>query len=237
MTNPKNSSLTIGIFIVGALVLIFSALLFFSGGRFFTQKEHVVMYFEGTVQGLQIGAPVKLKGVVLGEITDIQIHFQSGDKKITTPQTIITKVSADLVMEKINRKGIDAKDDFFNPAIENGLRAQLNFQSFLTGLLYVELDFYPGTTAKLYGLQTKHRELPTIATGFEELAKTIQEMDLKGLAKNINHFTDQMNVIVDSGDIQNMMRSITSAANAILDASVRRANIDSPNIARPIATQ
>ena len=219
MSNPKNSSLTIGIFIVGALVLIFSALLFFSGGRFFTQKEHVVMYFEGTVQGLQIGAPVKLKGVVLGQITDIQIHFQSGDKKITTPQTIITKVSADLVMEKINRKGINAKEGFFDPAIENGLRAQLNYQSFLTGLLYVELDFYPDSPAKLYGLQTKHRELPTIATGFEELTRTIQEMDLKGIAENVNKFTGQLTEIVDSGEIQNMMSSISRAANAIESTS------------------
>ena len=215
MTNSKNSSLAIGTFIVGAIVLIFAALLFFSGGRLFTNKEHVVMYFEGTVQGLQIGAPVKLKGVVLGEITDIQINFQSYDKKITTPQTIITAVTADLVMEKINRQTANAKDGFFNGAIENGLRAQLNFQSFLTGLLYVELDFYPETPIKLYALQTKYRELPTIATGLEEFTKTLQEMNLKGLANNLNHFTTQINAIVDSGEIQKMVSSIDRAAISI----------------------
>ena len=63
MTNSKNTSFAIGAFIVGAMVLIFIALIFFSGGRLFSKKEKVIMYFEGSVQGLQIGAPVKLKGV------------------------------------------------------------------------------------------------------------------------------------------------------------------------------
>lgn len=215
MSTSKNSSLAIGTFIVGAIILIFAALLFFSGGRLFTNKEHVIMYFEGTVQGLQVGAPVKLKGVVLGEITDIKINFQNYDKKITTPQSIITAVSADLIMERINRQTANAKDGFFNEAIQNGLRAQLNFQSFLTGLLYVELDFYPNTPVKLYSLQTKYRELPTIATGLEEFTKTIQEMNLKGLANNLNHFTTQMNAIVDSGEIQTMIANISRAANSI----------------------
>lgn len=223
MSSPKNSSLAIGAFIVGAIFLAILALLFFSGGRFFTDKERVVMYFGGTVQGLQIGAPVKLKGVVLGEIADIQIIFQNDAKKITTPQTILTAVTADLVMERINRQGENAKDSFFNEAIPNGLRAQLNFQSFLTGLLYVELDFSPTTPVKLYGLQSKYRELPTIATEFEQLTKSLQEMNLKQLGKNLTHFTTQVNTIVDSGEIQKMLGSINRAANSI-EATANNAN-------------
>lgn len=173
------------------------------------------MYFEGTVQGLQIGAPVKLKGVILGEVTDIQINFQNYDKKITTPQTIITAVTADLVLEKINREEVDEQEGFFNEAINNGLRAQLNFQSFLTGLLYVELDFYPKTPVKLYGLQSRHQELPTIATEFEELTKSLQELHLKELAKNFTHLLTQVNTIVDSGEIEKMFASVSRAANSI----------------------
>lgn len=215
MNQPKNSAFAIGAFIVGAIALAVAALLFFSGGRMFTQKERVVMYFEGTVQGLQIGAPVKLKGVILGEVTDIQINFQNYDKKITTPQTIITAVTADLVLERINREGEDEKEGFFNEAIENGLRAQLNFQSFLTGLLYVELDFYPKTPVKLYALQTKHLELPTIATEFEELTKSLQELHLKELAKNFTHLLTQVNTIVGSGEIEKMFASVSRAATSI----------------------
>jgi len=209
MTNSKNTSFAIGAFIVGAMVLIFIALLFFSGGRLFSKKEKVIMYFEGSVQGLQIGAPVKLKGVVLGEITDIQINFQNDDK------TIVTAVTADLVMERINSKGASVKGEFFTEAINNGMRAQLNFQSFLTGLLYVELDFYPESPAKLYQLQDQYRELPTIATQFEELSKSFAELDIKGMVTHIDEFAIELNKIIKSGEIQTAVKSVNRAANSI----------------------
>lgn len=209
MTNSKNTSFAIGAFIVGAMVLIFIALIFFSGGRLFSKKEKVIMYFEGSVQGLQIGAPVKLKGVVLGEITDIQINFQNDDK------TIVTAVTADLVMERINSKGASVKGEFFTEAIKNGMRAQLNFQSFLTGLLYVELDFYPESPAKLYGLQTDYRELPTVATQFEELSKSFAEMDIKGMVTHIDDFAIELNKIIKSGEIQATIKNVNRAAISI----------------------
>lgn len=167
------------------------------------------MYFEGSVQGLQIGAPVKLKGVVLGEITDIQINFQNDEK------TIVTAVTADLVMERINSKGASVKGSFFTEAIKNGMRAQLNFQSFLTGLLYVELDFYPETQVKLYGLQNDYRELPTVATQFEELSKSFAEMDIKGMVTHIDEFAIELNRIIKSGEVQTTIKSVNRAANSI----------------------
>jgi paraquat-inducible protein B len=209
MTNSKNTSFAIGAFIVGAMLLIFIALIFFSGGRLFSKKEKVIMYFEGSVQGLQIGAPVKLKGVVLGEITDIQINFQNDDK------TIVTAVTADLVMERINSKGATVKGEFFTEAIKNGMRAQLNFQSFLTGLLYVELDFYPESSVKLYGLQSDYRELPTIATQFEVLSKSFAELDIKGMVTHIDEFATELNKILKSGEIQTTIKSVNRAAISI----------------------
>jgi len=215
MNNTKSSSFTIGAFIVGAVVLVFVALLFFSGGRLFTKKERVVMYFLGSVQGLQIGAPIKLKGVVLGEVTDIQLDFQNNAKIVTAPESIITAVTAELVMERINRKTSNRKDDFFNEAIENGLRAQLNFQSFLTGLLYVELDFHPDVPVTLYKLQNKYREVPTMPMSFEELAKSLQEMNIKGLVSNLDHLTKEVSKVVDSGVIQDALSNVGRAALSI----------------------
>lgn len=217
----KNTSLAIGAFIVGAIVLVFLALLFFSGGRLFTQKEKVVMYFDGSVQGLQVGAPVKLKGVILGEITDIQIIFQNNasiDGKPVT-QTIINAVTADLVLKRINSKGSKVKDSFFDEATKNGLRAQLNFQSFLTGLLYVELDFYPNTPLKLYELQHDYRELPTTATNFEALSKSVQEINFKGMLNNLDNVILQINNFVSSGEIQTSLHNFNRAALAIENMS------------------
>ncbi len=171
------------------------------------------MYFEGSVQGLQVGAPVKLKGVELGQITDIQINFQNDNK------TMVNAVTADLVMKRINSKGARITSAFFDEAIKGGLRAQLNFQSFLTGLLYVELDFYPDSQMKLYGLQSDYRELPTIATQFEELSKSFAEMDIKGIARHIDEFAIELGKIVKSGEIQTTIKNVNQAAVSIKKTS------------------
>lgn len=219
----KNNSFRIGAFIVGAILLVFLALLFFSGGDLFSQKERVVMYFEGSVQGLQVGAPIKLKGVILGEITDIQINFDSNTQdngnKNNSAKNIVTAVTGDLALKRISRKGNEISLEFFEEAIANGLRAQLNFQSFLTGLLYVELDFFPDTPATLYGFKKNYLELPTVATGFEELTKNLQEINLKSLVKNLDQLTLRLSNIVKSGVIEETLGSVRLAADSFTETS------------------
>lgn len=209
MSTHKHSSFAIGAFIVGALVVVFIALLFFSGGQLFSPKKRVVMYFNGSVQGLQVGAPVKLKGVVLGEITDIHINFENDG------QPLLTAVTADLVMARISRKGAEVGSEFLTEAIQEGLRAQLNFQSFLTGLLYVELDFFPDSPLNVYHFQDTLLELPTVATDFEEISKNLQEMNVKGLIGNLDNLILQINKIVASGSIQETLGSINNAAKSV----------------------
>lgn len=205
----KSKSFNIGAFIVGAFLLVFIALLFFSGGQLFSQKERVIMYFDGSVQGLQVGAPIKLKGVVLGEVSDIQINFQSDEKPL------VTAVTADLVMQRIINKGTHVSDEFFPEAIQNGLRAQLNFQSFLTGLLYVELDFFPDRPAYFHRIQDDLIELPTVATDFEEISKNLQELNIKGLVSSVDSLAQQVDKLVASGNIERTLGSIERAANSI----------------------
>jgi len=209
MTNRKNTSLAIGAFIVGAMILVFIALLFFSGGRLFADKERVVMHFEGSVQGLQVGAPVKLKGVVLGEVADIELYFEKDN------QTVITAVTADLIMERINSMSGSISNHFLNDAITNGLRAQLNYQSLLTGLLYVELDFYPDTALRLYDFQDTYTEIPTRATSLEQITQSIQELDLKGLVDNLNSLTEQLGAVVSDGEIQQTLSNFNRVALSI----------------------
>lgn len=209
----NKKSFTIGAFIVGAIVLTFFVLIFFSGGNIFSQKERVIMYFDGSIQGLQIGAPIKLKGVILGEITDIQINFDTLGQANNNKSTILTAVTGDLVLQRISRQGAEVKREFFEEAIKDGLRAQLNYQSFLTGLLYVELDFFPDTPTTLYGAKGHALELPTVATGFEEITKNLQELNLKGMAKNLDNISSHLSTIVESGVIEQTLGSVKTAAD------------------------
>ena len=190
MSKSQRLPLAIGAFIFGAIILVFIALLFFSGGRIFAEKAPVVMFFNSSVQGLQVGAPVKLKGVIIGEISDISIDFPNDSS-----QGVTAAVHADLLLKRINIKGIQVGEEFFSHAIDNGLRAQLNYLSLLTGLLYVELDFFPNTSPVFHGEKDQLLELPTIATDFESLSKDLQSLNLKSLVNNVDNFDNAVKAV------------------------------------------
>ncbi|MGX9463404.1 MlaD family protein [Shewanella sp. A14] len=218
MSKSQRLPLAIGAFILGAIVLVFIALLFFSGGRIFAEKAPVVMYFNNSVQGLQVGAPVKLKGVIIGEISDINIDFPNDNS-----QGVTAAVHADLLLKRINLKGTQVGEEFFSHAIDNGLRAQLNYLSLLTGLLYVELDFYPGTSAMFHDEKNALLELPTIANDFESLSKDLQSLNLKSLVSNIDNLAQKLSDIAASGKIQQALDNFDRAATAVKNTAV---NID-----------
>jgi paraquat-inducible protein B len=215
MSKSQRLPLAIGAFILGAIILVFIALLFFSGGRIFAEKAPVVMFFNNSIQGLQVGAPVKLKGVVIGEISDLSIDFPNNNS-----QGITAAVHANLLLKRINLKGIQVGEEFFFHAIDNGLRAQLNYQSLLTGLLYVELDFYPSTLPQFHGGNNAILELPTIETDFESLSKDLQSLNLKSLVNNVDNLAQQLSDIAASGQIKQALESFDSAANAVKNTAV-----------------
>jgi paraquat-inducible protein B len=57
MSKQANKTL-IGAFVVGAIVLAVAGILVFGSGDFFSVRPMFVMYFEGSVSGLNVGAPV-----------------------------------------------------------------------------------------------------------------------------------------------------------------------------------
>ena len=215
MSTSQKLPLAIGAFIFGAIILVFIALLFFSGGRIFAEKAPVVMFFNDSVQGLQVGAPVKLKGVIIGEISDISIDFPNDSSLGVT-----AAVHANLLLKRINLKGTQVGEEFFSHAIDNGLRAQLNYLSLLTGQLYVELDFYPNTASHLHGKNDDLLELPTIANDFASLSKDLQSLDLKSLVTNIDNLAKELSVIASSGKIDQTLDNFNNAAIAVRNTAL-----------------
>jgi paraquat-inducible protein B len=69
--------------------------------------------------------------------------------------------------------------------IEKGLRAQLGMQSFITGQLIIELNFYPGTPVVLKSIEKEYIEIPTIPSTSAKLADALEKLDLKKLEKTL----------------------------------------------------
>ena len=76
MSKQANKTV-IGIFVVGAIALAIAAVLILGSGKFFKQTFSAVCYFEGSVGGLNIGAPVVFKGVKIGSVTNVILRFET----------------------------------------------------------------------------------------------------------------------------------------------------------------
>src|SRR5215510_3708583 len=169
----KINPTTIGAFVVGAIVLLVAGVLLFGGGKFFQEKVTRVLFFDSSVEGLNVGAPVIFRGVQVGQVTEISA--------IADPQTfdVIIKVQVELVrgVVKVGEEGQGFKDQrqAYMGLVQKGLRATLRMQSFVTGLLYVALDFFPDTPIRLLGLDPTVPELPTIPSDMDQLKSSVQQ--------------------------------------------------------------
>ena len=76
MSNNSNA-VTIGAFVVGAMLILIITLIFITGSGFSGDRQKVVMVFDGSVKGLSLGAPLALRGVQIGQVTDIKLMLDT----------------------------------------------------------------------------------------------------------------------------------------------------------------
>lgn len=211
MSKKANKTL-IGAFVVGAVALLVSIILIFGSGKFFTERDSYVLYFEGSVKGLNTGAPVMFRGVKVGSVTDISLMADPEELAIRIP--VIIEVEPDRFKSTVQQQQRDPEKTV-QLLIEKGLRAQLVMQSFVTGQLMVNLDFYPDKPARFSGLKSEHPEIPTIATGLEELVSKIEELPLSELINRANSSLEGLETLVKSPALHESIRSLHDALNDI----------------------
>jgi len=218
--SERKHSVLIGSFVVGSLLIVLAGAVVIGSTEFGGQRQQVVMVFEGSVKGLTVGAPVALRGVEIGQVTDIQLLLS------TDKADIIMQVEAELSERNVRLVGGGMDASSLIPyLIDNGLRAQLNMQSVLTGLLYVQMDFHPDTVATLPDVTLPHPQIPTIPTELELLRRTLQSIDYAKIAQDIGDIAGSLNTLTATeafqalpGDLQQTLASLAKAGDGLTDA-------------------
>ncbi len=249
--SARNQTVAIGAFVVGALVILGVVLIYLLGTGL-GDREKVIMVFDGSVKGLKVGAPLALRGVQVGQVTDIQVILDSNNLEL------IMLVEADLDTRSVQVRG-GMNDRLTEELIEQGLRAQLNVQSLLTGLLYIQLDFFPDTEIKLAQIDSPHFQFPTVPTDLEKITRKLQEVDITRIVDDVNALADSLhNMVKDeqfvqipanlnstltslealSGQLQTQLASTGPKLDSMLDESttaVASVNAELPQIAELIS--
>jgi paraquat-inducible protein B len=206
--SEKPHTVAIGAFILGALLIGFTIVIFALGTNFGQSRETVVMVFDGSVKGLNVGAPVALRGVQIGQVTRIELMLDADSLDL------IMLVEAQLSGENIQRLGGDTKA-VADGLIARGLRAQLKTQSLLTGLLYIQLDFRPDKPPVLAQIDTEYTQIPTIPTDLELLARQVEEIDLAALAAKLEGTVDGINAFVTDPAFQSLPANLEDSLASV----------------------
>jgi paraquat-inducible protein B len=232
--NKKISPAVIGAFVLGAVTLIVIAILIFGSGRLFRQTRDFVLYFDNSVNGLRIGAPVKVKGVPIGSVKDIRLQLERGGTVNKIPVII------EIDLEKLTSRGAAAdvaqSREVLNKAIvDRGLRGQLEMESLVTGLLYVALDFFPGSPINLVqheNADNKYPEIPTLPTTLEQakdaltqIINKLEEIDFKTLIASLESTVDGIKRTVNSPDVEQTLRSLRTTMPKVDEAVVNIRNL------------
>lgn len=180
MSKPVNP-VAIGGFLIGGLVLLIIAILVFGGGQFFKPKIHWVVYFDTSLNGLNVGAPVKVQGVEVGLVKEIELQFDRKQQRLWKPVVLEIEpwrmASADGQPLQLSLFTGKERMEELRRLIDAGLRARLEVQSILTGLLYVDLDFHPHQPSRLTGLNYKDMpEIPSIPPTVDEVITTLEDV-------------------------------------------------------------
>ena len=216
MSKQVNKTL-VGGFVVGAIALLVAAIVIFGGGKFFRNTRTYVLYFDGSVKGLAVGAPVNFKGVPIGVVTDVRLQFNSKDLRLKIPVLI------EFYPERIEQMGVvENHEIIIKRLFDKGLRAQLKMQSLITGLLMIELDFYENKPAVFAG-DGKIPELPTIPSSTEELSRTLANIPFDQIADKLTKAIQGIEHIINSPETG---ATLTSLAAAVKDIQSLVRNVD-----------
>jgi paraquat-inducible protein B len=226
MSRRANPAL-VGAFVLGALVLGAVAVTVFGSGRLFRDSYPFVCYFQGGVHGLNPGAPVKFKGVEIGSVKRIMLRFEQ------TPGDVSIPVFFEVDAEKFERAGLESSfaPEAIKQAIEQGLRARLESESLVTGLLFVNLDFFPGSPARVVHPDSGVQEIPTMPTTIEqatmaakEILDRLQRIDVEKLVASASAALDAVRELASSDEIRATLASLdrTLASVQQLSASLDR---------------
>ena len=207
MSKPANKKL-IGGFVLGATALLVVAVVIFGSGKIFTTTIPVVFYFDGSVKGLNVGAPLVIRGVKVGGVTSVDLVFDPKNMSTQVP------VHAEIDPNKIVRVGAGdykmwEKEKNIRKLIDHGLRAQLQIQSIVTGQLLINLDFMPDTPINRVGKDPNAVEIPTVPTPLEALTERLGKIQFEKIVEDLGNTVEGVDRMVNSPEMQEAAKKLS----------------------------
>lgn len=219
--SKKANPTIIGAFIIGAIALTVVSLILIGGGKIFRDRTVYVTYFEGSLQGLRVGANVTFRGVRVGQVREVYIRFNESTLEFDSPVILELEdgaIRSQIVRHKMQQSDVD---ELFNQLIEKGLRAKLGMESFVTGQLLVDLDYHPNTKPVFRDQDGVYREIPTVRDDIQQVLDNVhkffgklKDFPIDELFEDMTESISGIEKIVNSPELANTLKGVDKFINS-----------------------
>ncbi|HUH12236.1 MAG TPA: MlaD family protein [Longimicrobiales bacterium] len=203
--NPR----AIGVFLIGGIILALGGTAVLASTAWFQKRTTFISFFQESANGLENGAPVKFQGVPIGTVTAILIQIDQADKTFQVP----VKYDIDLtrLTTQLGTYVNLADPTVLRQQIVDGLRAEMQMESIVTGQLYIELSYKPDAPPP---------ELERHATTWPEIPTTPSLMAALGtgagsLVADMLQVLFQVNQMLAEVDMPGINAAVVSSAQAV----------------------
>jgi ABC-type transporter Mla subunit MlaD len=189
----------LGVFVFAALALIVGVLFLLGGRSLFQPTYTFETYFNDSVAGLEVGSPVRFRGVPLGQVSEILPSSTEYEWDVPVEKRrdyIVVRATISQNREWIERIRRQAGD-----MIKAGLRAQTQLAG-ITGQQYLGLDIlnpqqYPPLP---FEWKPKYIYVPSapsltsqIIANVQHFLANLDKLDLQALERNVNALLENLN--------------------------------------------
>jgi len=227
----KANYFKIGAFVIIGFAIAVIGIVVFGAGKFFRHKIMVETYFDQSVQGLNVGAPLKYQGVQVGNVKEIGFAFNY----YPTPYTYVVvraEIQQELVGERKSLGRIPTEEERISRIkglIETGLRLQLDSQG-ITGVAFLNLanldpkrfpplkiDWEPES---LY-IPSAPGVITQITEAIENLTGTLETIDIKAMTDKVNQILVNTNKAIEDAQIPLIAQDVRELLEVLENSSKR----------------
>ena len=172
-----------------------------------TERRTMVLYFDETIRGLSVGAPLDFRGLPAGEVTGIRGEWDTHNHRFR----IAVDVGLSWGGTIRNQKGEfiattrEAVEKQLSRMVEKGLRAQLRTGNLISGQLYVALDFFPAAPPARLDWTQNPPEFPTmpgtlqsLSDSAEHIVKKLDKLPLDQIVADLRQTMGSLNKTLQS---------------------------------------
>lgn len=213
MSTPANRTL-IGAFVLLGLALTLAFLVALGGGWLKGDRPRLLARFDQDVSGLDTGSAVRLRGVAVGKVASILIRAGEGGQK-SVP--VVIEIDPDLA-ERLGVGDTLGTQQGLEEAVLGGLTAKLRLQSFVTGILYVDLDYAPPAGERVLRRSEGLAEIPTelsdhvaLTQALNRTVGNLSQVDFTGLTSKLGRLADSVNRLAEDPALAQASRDLSAA--------------------------